>query len=1011
MHGFFKKTCIVVPASVIGAWDNECRRFFTPEFLKNEIFLVGLVTDGKKKGTFQPTKAREDMEIALKGKHSLVIMTKEKFNALKLKKKNRKHFAKYAFPYCPHLRSVLYDYVEEESENGKGEDSNWPYFEDFGFDNLIIDEAHVYKNSLTCSGVLRVIAYLSTPTISKSGLDAIAKTYYIRSKNGGRGTYGLSATPVTNSPFEIYNALALITDLNIFHIMGVYNIDDIIKVFGKVQVIAATRIGGATEQMEALLGFVNLDGLRTLFNRFVHFDREEYSELNFSCPDKTEFYEYVTLTQEQDSLYNFLRDKAIALGETLTDKRGELITHILAIIRQMDRLTLDIDTYNREITFIFEKSDEKRVQSIVDKFPKRFKLSVISSLTGKREKIEQEITYTFFRTPEGQLALKIPEEMDDAIVSILKDEHIPEEHIVHPTNPKYERLVELVKVYHDQEGKQLIFTEEKTHHRILKRVLSKHLNIPLKKIGIINSEESAGYKLEKTINDYNNGNIRIVIANRKAELGVNLQIGTTAIHHITLPWTPASIQQRNGRGIRQGNIEDEVRVHYYFGKNTFDKYRHTIIQAKSNWIMELLSGECSTLTNNDAIDIEELLDLLAKSPEEAEARRSKRKQQANELYHQKQQEGLIHILKTITILHAKHKKDIDLKETKLKADKVKIQSKLQKLKELEEELNQQGSGANNKFSILEKNIEDIKKILCSPDTPFHERSDYMLKLKDLLKKHEKLINKHEFYWNENINSRISNLKNEIKDREQRQIKQTEDLISYQESYDKCIQQNINYLKEMDEKGKLPFDINVLDKLGSILVTPKNKIVATGEHFKKIGKKITKFFQISTVFPDTKNLEVVDTKMDKKSTITVDETEVDLWEKIPIISDSPSNQMPEAPLVYGHLQSNKLYDKEKFMKEKKNLTFDLTRGLICRKNGSLVVLWDQNCPFSEDLEPIWPEPYNPEFCIEICKAWLQAHVNGVEPPSQLMQDLFGDNFRVLAYSYSETPSLNFLNLRE
>ena len=89
---------------------------------------------------------------------------------------------------------------------------------------------------------------------------------------------------------------------------------------------------------------------------------------------------------------------------------------------------------------------------------------------------------------------------------------------------------------------------------------------------------ASGDKLERISKAYNSGELKIVLANKKAEVGVNLQKGTTAIHHLTLPWTPASINQRNGRGVRQGNKVDSVAVYYYCGKGTFDSYRKDLLK-------------------------------------------------------------------------------------------------------------------------------------------------------------------------------------------------------------------------------------------------------------------------------------------------------------------------------------------------------------------------------------------------------------------------------------------------
>jgi len=36
-----------------------------------------------------------------------------------------------------------------------------------------------------------------------------------------------------------------------------------------------------------------------------------------------------------------------------------------------------------------------------------------------------------------------------------------------------------------------------------------------------------------------------------------------ALHHVDCPWKPSSIEQREGRGIRQGNENSEIAVYRY----------------------------------------------------------------------------------------------------------------------------------------------------------------------------------------------------------------------------------------------------------------------------------------------------------------------------------------------------------------------------------------------------------------------------------------------------------------
>lgn len=95
-------------------------------------------------------------------------------------------------------------------------------------------------------------------------------------------------------------------------------------------------------------------------------------------------------------------------------------------------------------------------------------------------------------------------------------------------------------------------------------------------------------------------------------MGINLHRGTTDIHHLTLPWTPASIAQRNGRGARVGSNRASVRVHYYCGKGSFDEYRLKTLKRKAGWISDILRSDKSEMENADANDMIEMQMYTAK---------------------------------------------------------------------------------------------------------------------------------------------------------------------------------------------------------------------------------------------------------------------------------------------------------------------------------------------------------------------------------------------------------------
>jgi hypothetical protein len=1027
-HGLFTRTLIVAPSSVMGNWRGEAGRFFHPDYARGEILCAGVAEGGSAAGSYNASQALSDLKRATAGGASLVVVSKEKFAALRLSPERRKAFSDYALEFCPGMGKALGEFALGEG------DGAWPYLEDFGFDNVIIDEAHVFKNCLTCSSSAGRIAYLSIPPVSKNALNAAAKAFAVR--NGGKGrSYALTATPVTNSPFEIFNMLALVTDLSVFREMGVETINDVVRVFGRVNVVARVKVSGEAEETEALLGFVNLDGLRTLFNSFVHFDGPETAGDSFSRPEANEKHEYVALEPEQEELYKSLRDQALEAergGSPGTPSR------ILSIIRDMDRLTLDIDTYKRQTTYLFEGVQEERLRALAGRLPRVWAVSAPDEETGARCKKETPMSYLLRRRQDGLVSLTVPEDMDSLVDQAVSSLGIPEGAVSHPLNPKYRRLAELLKEYHEKGGKQLVFTEEKTHHRKLRRIISKVLEIDPSRVGIINASESQGYRLEKTIRDYNSGRADVVVANRKAELGVNLQTRTTAIHHLTLPWTPASIQQRNGRGIRQGNLEDEVAVHYYFGEKTFDAYRHTILEMKANWINELLEGGKSTMANAEAPDMEEILDLLSDSPEEAERRREERRRTADEYYRERQREGVFRVLRAMT----------ELRAAKIRV----VRRQNQVLRRLDEEHQKKIS----EMTALEREKERAAREPVRPVLGLAgglaRKEELELKLASLREAHEKDMRRRA----EEINSlarRVNSIKgngdeyrrarNDLalakagKEEKERDFIRTsaavnkavrelsellpapsapqpqraqpaadgwrEDLESQREAAgaevrrkiaeaegrdERYIRQNLEYFKELDAAGKLPFPLGVLDELGSFIISSDNQIVRIGDRFLRRGGDFFNGIEVREIYPEemTVKADVYDPIAGRRTR----SVNVDALVKYERLEEGDGASFDR--VAYGKLPESKIFTKESFEKYLPFIKFDLSRGLILKAGGKYQVVLDGKTPPPAGAVPVWPDLEDPNLIPALAGAWFEAGAGSKTKPSSLLpEDLLGDDF--------------------
>ncbi len=101
----------------------------------------------------------------------------------------------------------------------------------------------------------------------------------------------------------------------------------------------------------------------------------------------------------------------------------------------------------------------------------------------------------------------------------------------------------------------------------------------------------------------NCGEIAVLIGSTfKLGLGVNVQERLIALHHLDVPWRPADMTQREGRILRQGNLNKVVGIFRYITEGSFDAYSWQLLETKARFIADLLGG---TLTERNGSDIED----------------------------------------------------------------------------------------------------------------------------------------------------------------------------------------------------------------------------------------------------------------------------------------------------------------------------------------------------------------------------------------------------------------------
>jgi len=110
--------------------------------------------------------------------------------------------------------------------------------------------------------------------------------------------------------------------------------------------------------------------------------------------------------------------------------------------------------------------------------------------------------------------------------------------------------------------------------------------------------ESKRIRVEK---QFDAGQLRILVGStQKLGTGVNVQKHLLAVHHLDVPWRPADMVQREGRIIRQGNLNNEVFIYRYITEASFDAYTYQLLENKQKFIAQFFSGAMSAVHREEA---------------------------------------------------------------------------------------------------------------------------------------------------------------------------------------------------------------------------------------------------------------------------------------------------------------------------------------------------------------------------------------------------------------------------
>lgn len=196
-----------------------------------------------------------------------------------------------------------------------------------------------------------------------------------------------------------------------------------------------------------------------------------------------------------------------------------------------------------------------------------------------------------------------------------------------------DKVKEIYDKFAAQKGTQLIFCDTGVPQKgksydaytdIINRLVNDY-GIPRNEIADIH-EADTDEKRKALFAKVNDGAVRILIGGTKnMGTGVNVQRRIVAMHHVDVPWTPADREQREGRGVRQGNEiardfnDDNVDVYFYATEGSLDMYKYQLQEIKGKLFAQFKSGTIGdrTFDEGDAegdFDPAEVVAMLSGNP-------------------------------------------------------------------------------------------------------------------------------------------------------------------------------------------------------------------------------------------------------------------------------------------------------------------------------------------------------------------------------------------------------------
>jgi len=278
-RGWCKRPLIVAPRNIYHKWIHEISDVL-PGVKINALANLG-------------SKFKGDLSSLNIADGTVSVVTVEGFQKIGFKKETYENLTGHLRDVIARVNTTKREKALEESKSqelaGKGARGTSAefFFEDLGFDHLVLDEAHKYKNIFSSAkmekGQSNEFRNVQGGGSSTRGVKAYLASQYILDKYGKRGVFLLTATPFTNSPLEYYSMLSLLAKKRLED-SGLINVNSFMTSYMDLKTTFVVKADRTLKEADVIERFKNARSLRRLVGEY--FDFKDAEEAGVIRPDK-----------------------------------------------------------------------------------------------------------------------------------------------------------------------------------------------------------------------------------------------------------------------------------------------------------------------------------------------------------------------------------------------------------------------------------------------------------------------------------------------------------------------------------------------------------------------------------------------------------------------------------------------------------------------------------------------------------------------------------------------------